>query len=384
MDLFEKSGIRVFAITTKHHEGFSLFDTKTRVKKRVDWTAKGGPRIVDTDMAYSVMDTPSKRDIIKELTDAAHRHGIKIDLYFSHPDWFDADFRPYGFHPLITWDAILHPGKYAYQLSWDKIPFWTIMPSPSREETMRAMKRHRDQLIELLSNYGKIDMVCLDMTMGPEVCPYMKDTIKILRKIQPDVMFRARGIGNYGDYYTPEGFVPGAPENTNMPWMVIYPLGRSFSYEPEAKFHKGTRWIITNLIDSAAKGGSFMVGIGPDKNGKFHPEAKKELLETGQWLKVNGEGIYATRMWQSWNEGDKVRFTRSKDGKTVYAFSLEWPGTEFKSKLVKPAPGSQIYMLGINEPLRWNTKNGVLVIEIPNKISKNKPCQHAWAFKMSL
>ena len=86
-------------------------------------------------------------------------------------------------------------------------------------------------------------------------------------------MFRNRGIANYGDYYTPEGVIPGDPANTNMPWMVIYPLGRSFSYEPLAEKHKGTQWVIFNLVDIAAKGGNFMVGIGPNGNGQFHPEA---------------------------------------------------------------------------------------------------------------
>ena len=103
-----------------------------------------------------------------------------------------------------------------------------------------------------------------------------------IRKLQPNVMLRARGIGNYGDYYTPEGFVPGNPENTNMPWFVIYPLGRSFSYESDPAQHKGGRWIVRNLIDAVAKGGGFMVGIGPDAKGRFHPTAIENLRGSGR------------------------------------------------------------------------------------------------------
>ena len=99
--------------------------------------------------------------------------------------------------------------------------------------------------------------------------------MKQLRKLQPDVMFRARGIGNYGDYYTPEGFVPGAKENTAMPWMVIYQLGGMWSYQPDATKYKGAAWIITNLVDVVAKGGNFMVGIGPDARGRFIPRRLK-------------------------------------------------------------------------------------------------------------
>ena len=93
MRFFERSGIRIFAFTTKHCDGFSMFDTKTHVKQRANWTAPGGPRIESCDLAYSIMETPFRRDVVKELCDAAHRHDIKIDLYFSHLDWYDADFR---------------------------------------------------------------------------------------------------------------------------------------------------------------------------------------------------------------------------------------------------------------------------------------------------
>ena len=106
-----------------------------------------------------------------------------------------------------------------------------MSPDPTPAEEIRMLERHRTQLTELLTNYGKIDMMCLDMWLGGKVWPQMRETMLELRKIQPDVMFRARGIGNYGDYYTPEGFVPGSKENTDMPWFVIYPLGRGFSYQ---------------------------------------------------------------------------------------------------------------------------------------------------------
>jgi alpha-L-fucosidase len=379
MKIFERAGAKCFAITTKHHEGFSLFDTKTRVHQRANWTAPGGPKIEDCDLAYSVMDTPFKRDIIKELADAAHKHAMKIDLYFSHPDWYDADFRPYCYHPLQTAGYFLHPWDYGWVMTRGRI---TLTPPPTREETARAMARHRQQLIELLSNYGKIDMVCLDMMLGPAVWPEMKETIKELRKIQPDVMFRNRGIGNYGDYYTPEGFVPGDPANTDMPWMVIYPLGRSFSYEPLVEKHKGARWIIHNLIDSVAKGGNFMVGIGPDANGQFHPEAIKELAETGDWLQTNGEAIYATRMCAQWREGRNVRFTRGKDGKYVYAILLEWPGKQLSSIFLRPRPGSSVRMLGVDQDIAWQRKGDATVIEIPESVNANPPGQHAWTIRI--
>ena len=168
MELFQSSGIKVVAFTTKHHDGFSMFDTHTRVRRRVDWTATGGPKIVDCDFTYSIMDSPYHRDIVKEVTDAARRHGIKIDLYFSWPDWYDADFRPFADHPLHT-----RVNKAEHPDQW----FHFVM-------------RARQQLTELLTQYGKIDIIDLDQYYDETAWLDTRETMKIIRRIQPDVLFR--------------------------------------------------------------------------------------------------------------------------------------------------------------------------------------------------
>jgi alpha-L-fucosidase len=262
-----------------------------------------------------------------------------------------------------------------------------MAPDPTPEEIERMMKRHRDQLVELLTNYGKIDMICLDMWFGPTIWPKLRETMLELRKIQPDVMFRARGIGNYGDYYTPEGFVPGDQENTNVPWFVIYPLGRYFSYEQDSAEHKGAKWIVENILDCAAKGGNFMVGVGPNGNGEFHPVAKAQLLQTGRWLKINGEGIYASRARDanSWKEGDSIRFTRAKDENIIYAHCFEWPGEQLVLKTVKPEKSTKIYLIGNKNPLKWEQNAaGELVIKTPESLLNSIPedLRLAYSFKI--
>jgi len=390
MRFFKKAGFKCFAFTSKHHEGFSMFDTKTRVKRRVNWTSPGGPQIEDCDLSYSVMDTPFKRDVVRELCDAAHEYGIKIDLYFSHPDWYDADFRPYGFHPLTV------PGfeRLLTKKEIDEIGFrfneMHPLPAPvlTKEEKERMIARHRQQLTELLTCYGKIDMICLDMWLGVEVWPEIRETMKVIRGIAPDVMFRARGVGNYGDYYTPEGFVPGSKENTDMPWMVIYPLANTFSYDPDGARYKGSEWVIRNLVDSVAKGGNFMVGIGPDENGLWHPKAVEALEETGKWLDINGEAIYATRPRPDalYKEEEDIYFTRSKDSRHVYAICAQWPGRTLRIKTVHPEEGTDIRLLGYSETLRWAYENGRgLVIELPEYLQneENRPCKTAYSFKIA-
>jgi alpha-L-fucosidase len=385
MDLFAAGGMKMFAFTSKHHDGFSMFHTRTRVRQRTNWMAPGGPRMESCDLGYSIADTPFRRDVVKELCDAARKRNIKIDLYFSHPDWYDADFRPYIYHPL----QVPSSGILTRDFETAKKRLGDLMvtvPDPSPEEVDRMVARHRAQLTELLTRYGKIDMLCLDMWFGPKIWPRIRETVLHLRKLRPDVMLRARGIGNYGDYYTPEGFVPGRKGNTDTPWFVIYPLGSSFSYEPISKNYKGAAWIVRNLLDSVAKGGNFMVGIGPDGEGRFHPTAISQLKEVGEWLKVNGVGIYSTRSREGelWSEGADLRFTRTKDKRTTYAFALKWPGDKLLLRSVRPAKDSTIKMLGMAEPLKWSLSADGVEVQIPPGMQdeSRRPCRFAWGFQI--
>jgi alpha-L-fucosidase len=372
MDLFDRCGLKYFTITTKHHDGFSMWDTKTRVRRRVNYAAPGGPKMEACDLAYSVMDAPIKRDLIKELCDAAHQRGIAIDLYFSHIDFYDADFR-------MDQNHTFYDKKFQ---SRDYDP----------EAYDRMIQRHRQQILELLTNYGKVDMMCLDMAL-PEFCQQdIKETIKLARQAQPQVLFRKRGIGAYGDYQTPENWIPGPggsggqdDRRVTMPWMVIHTLSGQFAYDPNGEKYRDGTWILEKLIDIVAKGGNFMVSIGPDQHGKFHPTAVKHLEYVGDWLKVNGEAIYSTRPWVTYNEGDDVRFTRSKDNKYIYAISLTWPGAERVLKSIRLSEGSKIHMLGVSNPLDWRMDDDKgLVIELPSRlqVEENRPCKQAYVFKI--
>lgn len=394
MDLFRESGMKMFAFTSKHHEGFSMFDTRTRVRRRINWAVPGGPRFEDCDLAYSIMETPFRRDVVGELCQAAHARGIKIDLYFSHSDWYDADFRPYGYHPAQVPSSPLLTNAQAPSGDPPELErarkrmgdlLWTA-PDPTPAETRRMLARHRAQLVELLTRYGPIDMLCLDIWLGRTVWPELRKTLLEIRRLQPDVMLRARGIGNYGDYYTPEGFVPGGQEPSDVPWFVIHKLGPSFSYEPEASKYKSAEWIVHNLIDAVAKGGCFMVGVGPDPDGRFHPTAIDRLRQAGRWLQVNGEAIYATRARQVWREGDTIRLNRTKDAATVFAHCLAWPGPRLRLHSVKLRQGQPVHLLGHPNPLHARQDPTGLTIEIPESLQQesNRPCPFAWVFRIPI
>ncbi|MFC2090254.1 alpha-L-fucosidase [Bacteroidota bacterium] len=364
-DMMKENQFRFFVFTTKHHDGFSMYDTKTRITKRTVFFGEHEGEVEECNLAYSIMETPFGRDVTGELIASARHKGLKIGLYFSNPDWYDADFRFDQWNPNID---------------------TSYTPESQPESWARFEARYREQIREILTNYGKVDMLSLDMWLPEFAWPFMQEMAQYARSLQPDVMIRWRGIGNYGDYHTPENYIPGDESQGTMAWQVIHTLStrKIFSYEPDENYLRDGEWIVSRLIDIVSKGGNLMIGVGPDLTGQWHPKVVEALEYAGDWLKVNGEAIFETRPCERTRDGN-VFFTRSKDNKYTYAISTIWPGESLFLDGISVNEGSSIYMLGHSNPLEYReTRDGVEVF-MPEKLRDpgSRPCKQAWVFNLN-
>ena len=260
--LAKLAGMRYVVFTTKHHSGFCMFHTGT------------------TD--FSISNTPFERDITAEVIEAFRRQGIAIGLYFSPDD----------FHFLHGKRRPVHRG---------------VKP----EECEGLLDHNQAQVRELLTNYGKVDIVFFD---GPsdglrEVC----------WETDPDTVVTRGAIA------TPEQRLPGT--QSAEPWEACVTMGTGWQYKPTNEHYKSGTRLIELLIETRAKGGNLLLNVGPKPNGELPLEQEALLREIALWNFVNGEAIYRVRPWRIPCEGD-VWFTAAEEGDAVYAFvegDSPWP-----------------------------------------------------------
>ena len=337
----KEAGMKYIVITSKHHDGFCLWDSKVS--------------------DYDVTDrTPFKRDILKELAKACEKEGIRLCFYHSIMDWH---------HPDATGENF---EKY-------------------REEYLKP------QLKELLSDYGDIGVLWFDGEWIEEWTePQGKDLYNYVRNLKPDIIINNRvgkgragmqgmskGEGYVGDFGTPEQEI--LEGTSKFDWESCMTMNDHWGYASYDKNFKSTETLIHNLVDIAAKGGNYLLNIGPTAEGLFPQESINRLKEIGEWMKVNAEVIYNSGSIKNYKETETLYFTTSNNKKNIFAIVTKWPGKSLQIKYIQPIQDSKIYMLGIDQPLEWtqDAEKGV-IIQIPEElqIEENRPCRYAWVFKI--
>ena len=311
------AGMKYVVFTTKHHNGFCMYDTKT------------------TD--FNIMNTPYGKDITKEVVDAFRKEGLAIGLYFSPDD----------FHFLYKQGRFIsrtRPESFA-----------------SNNEPLKSYVK--EQMQELMTQYGKIDIVFLDgMEQSGKTA-----VAKVCWEVNPDV------VVTRGAIETPEQETPNKP--LPSPWEACYTFGDQWQYRPTNEHYKSANDVIQKLIEIRAKGGNFLLNFGPDKEGRFPKEQESGLNEISLWMFINHEAFGNTVPFGVTSESN-VWFLKKKGKNTVYAFLLEkdWPLGDRKTydlQSVKAGNNAKISVLGQNSkvleyhpetdpmPTIKNTKEGI-------------------------
>jgi alpha-L-fucosidase len=290
--LAKLAGIRYVVFTAKHHSGFAMWDTATT--------------------SFGIMSTPVTRDITREILDAFRSHDIRPGLYFSPDDFW--------------W------------LWKNNIDVQRNIPALQPSNNPGLMKLDLDQVRELMTKYGPIDIVFFDGEPHQ-----LRD---LAWKLQPDT------VVTRGAIQTPELYVPGIP--LEGAWETCFTMGTAWQYQPRNEEYKTGGQVIDLLVETRAKGGNLLLNIGPKPDGELPIEQEERLREVALWMQVNQESIYNVRPWVITNE-QNVWFTKAKNEDTVYAIVKQQPDRWVRGqwrdmvlKSVAATAGTQVSVLGQN------------------------------------
>ncbi len=334
-DVMKKAGMKYMIFTTKHHDGFCMFDTK----------------YTDFSIAHGPFGKDPRHNIAKEVFNAYRNKGFMIGCYFSKPDW----------HSKWFWNPYYATPNRRINYKKQQHPDWW----------QNYRKFTQNQLNELTTDYGNIDILWLDggWITGEEIG---LDTILVdARKRNPGMISVDRTIrGKNENYQTPEQGIPA--KQLDIPWESCITLSHAWGWTPNAKF-KSPNKVIGILSEIVAKGGCLALGVGPKADGTLQPEVVKNLLQIGNWLNKNGQAIYSTVNAAHYNDG-KVWFTADKNGKTLYAIYALEDGEKTPKTITwtENKPKGKLVLLQNGKSVKYTVKGNQVTVTLPSGL-KNEP-----------
>jgi alpha-L-fucosidase len=307
--------------------------------------------------------SPFRRDILKELSEACQAEGIRLCFYHSIMDWHQPDAE----------------SKKDYTHQQSPNPDWARY----RETYLKP------QLKELVTNYDPA-VLWFDGEWIPEWTEEQgRELYDWLRAMKPSLIINNRvgkgrngmqGMNAYahatGDFGTPEQEI--LEGTSDLDWESCMTMNDTWGFKRSDTNWKSAKVLIDNLVDIAAKGGNYLLNVGPDATGRIPQASVDRLAEMGRWLAVNGEAIYGTRARKQYREGNDIRFTESADGLITYVLVTRHDDYRVTLGSLRPAPGSRINMLGVKSPLQWKEVDGKVQVHLPLKL----PSSYAWVLKV--
>ena len=317
---FQKAGVKYLIFTTKHHDGFNLYDTQV------------------TDYKIGGRESPYQGDLFGEMMEAAKAEGLATGAYYSKADWHSEDY-------WLPDETV--KGRRASYSTQEQPEIWE-----------RYVTFVHQQIRELTHNYGPLDLLWLDAGWcgkGAEDLE-MDRLVDIAREEQEKLIVVDRMMGGrHENYVTPERSIPTVSDIPKQVWESNIPLGNDWGYVPTDTF-KSSQEVIEMFVDVVAKGGNLLLGVGPTPQGEITKEEELILSELGSWLEIYSEGIYETRKMRHIDEEVPWKMTRKDNA--IFAF---YPVTKPLPRLITTA---ELGLAGINVLTAADLKTGVeLVVE---------------------
>ena len=345
----KNAGMKYAVITSKHHEGFCLFES--------DYTD------------YDAVSTPYGKDLIKEWVDAFRAEGLGIGFYYSLIDWH---------HPDFTIDRV-HPQRASTRAEYDKL---------NKGRDMAVYREYlKNQVREILTNYGKLDILWLDYSYPGEFGKGREDwgsveLVKMVRELQPGILLNNRAdLMDYQggwDFITPEQYMVGGWPEINgekVPWETCQTFSGSWGYYRDEYTWKDNKQLLVLLIESVSKGGNLLLNVGPTGRGTFDYRAEEALKNMGEWMKYNGRSIYnCTQAPEGIEIPQHTLLTYNPETNRLYIHLIDYP---IRSLILPGYQGKVKYAqflhdaseLQITSPRRDTGVAGDLSVTIP----VNKP-----------
>lgn len=292
----KNAGMKYFVVTTKHHDGFCLWDSDL------------------TD--YKAPNTPAGRDLLKPMVEAFRSEGLKVGFYHSLIDWHHPEFPIDGLHPMRN-DVEFREAQKDRDIS-------------KYTEYLHGQTR------ELLTRFGKIDILWFDFSYPGSDWGWSKGKghddwqsemlYKMVRELQPHVVINDRlDLPGAGDIVTPEQYQPAQWLSVNgkpVVWEACQTLNVSWGYDRDAMHWKSSDLLIRMLIDSVSKGGNLLLNVGPNGRGEFEPKAIERLRDIGRWMRLHGRSIYGCTA-SDYTPPPDCRYTQN--GNRLYLHLFAWP-----------------------------------------------------------
>ena len=354
MALAKKAGMKYVVITSKHHDGFGLWDSKVS--------------------SYDIVDFCGQNDALKALSEACKKHGVKLGFYHSIMDWH---------HPQAQ--AIHEPQYWSFKKE--------MSVNPEFESYLENYMK--PQLKELITEYDPAILWFDGEWVDDFTHEQGLELYQYVRELKPGILINNRvdkgrqgmmGMTKEGDFAGDFG----TPEQEIFDGISVYDwescmtINDTWGYSKLDENWKSTAQLIHNLIDITAKGGNYLLNVGPTAKGLI-PEVSIERLEQmGDWMAVNSEAIYNTERLNQYRQADSIRYTRKKGTDIYYAFKMgDLPSSVVFNNIV-PEESSEIHLLGVAEPLDWSyTPEAGLLIEVPKGLKlAGTEVSRAWTFKI--